>query len=244
VLNIEPHEWEFATGVLTAETRKEIGLDRVQMWVDDTQDGGCAKWLCRGKGEGIMKATNRESEDISIEQVREMKKQAIESIASDGGKLEGSCKCGKVQFYITRPKDSEGTGKRRYKALVCPCTSCRLTTGFEITAWATIPRSNLFSLDGKLLDLAGVVEGCVRYESSPDVDRFFCRECGATAFFWDHRLEGSERAKEVDVAAGLLRSKRGVLAEDWLEWKREVKYVEDAIDSEFVEGFVRALGEV
>jgi hypothetical protein len=237
VVNIEPHEWEFASGLLTAETRKTLDLNRVQLWVSDAQDGGCTAWLYAATHGGSIKARSRESEDVSLEQVKELKKSALESVASagkeDGGKLEAGCKCGKVRFYIVKPK--EATGGRRYEALFCPCTSCRLTTGFEVTAWARVPSSNLFASDGNVLDLSEPVEGLKRYESSPGVERFFCQGCGATAFY-------RAREETIDIAAGLLRSKSGVLAEPWLEWNGSVKYVEDAIDPEFVEGFVKALG--
>ena len=246
VVNIEPHEWEFASGLFTVETRKEVCLNRVQLWVFDTHDGGCTAWLQAASGRGSMKAKSRDSEEVSLEQVEEMRELALQSVAStgkdSGEKLEAGCKCGKVRFYITKPKETPDKG--RYKAFFCPCTSCRLTTGFEITAWVTIPHSNLFSLDEKALDLSAANEGLERYESSPAVDRFFCQGCGATAFYWDHRLKGSTRSEEVDVAAGLLRYNGGALAENWLEWKKNVKYVEDAIDPEFVEGFVKALAEV
>jgi hypothetical protein len=190
-------------------------------------------------GGGSIKARSRESEDVSLAQVKEMKRQSLESFSSagndNGKKLEGGCKCGKVRFYITQPKEATGDG--RYEALFCPCTSCRLTTGFEVTAWARVPRSDLFSPDGKALDLSEPVEGLKRYESSPGVERFFCQGCGATAFY-------RAREETIDIAAGLLRSKSGILAEPWLDWNRSVKYVEDAIDPEFVGEFVTALGEV
>jgi hypothetical protein len=237
--NIEPHEWEFASGLLTAETRNILDLNRVQLWVSDTQDGGCTAWLHAATGGGSIKARSRESEDVSLEQVKEMKRQSLGSVSSagndNGKKLEGGCKCGKIQFYVTKSK--EANGDRRYEALFCPCTSCRLTTGFEITAWARVPRSNLFSPNGKALDLSEPVEGLKRYESSPGVERFFCEGCGATAFY-------RAREETIDIAAGLLRSKSGILAEPWLDWNRSVKYMEDVIDLEFVEGFVKALGEV
>jgi hypothetical protein len=239
VVNIEPHEWEFASGVLTAETRKILDLNRVQLWVSDTQDGGCTAWLHAATGGRSIKAGSRDSEDVSLEQVKELKKQSLESVASTGKdageKLEGGCKCGKVRFYIIRPK--EAIGERRYEALFCPCTSCRLTTGFEVTAWARVPNSNIFASDGNVLDLSGPLEGLRRYESSPGVERFFCQGCGATTFY-------RAREETIDIAAGLLKSKSGILAEPWLDWNRSVKYVEDAIDPEFVEGFVKALGEV
>jgi len=38
----------------------------------------------------------------------------------------------------------EQSGKKRYLAGTCACTSCRLTSGFEIQSWAFIPRANIF----------------------------------------------------------------------------------------------------
>lgn len=244
VSNIEPHEWEFASGLLTAETRKALGLTRVQLWVSDTEDGGCAGWLDAAAGRRGINWENRESSEVSLQQVAEMRKQSLEFIAgmrTDDGeeKLDGGCKCGKVRFYVLRPTEADGKGW--YKASFCACSSCRLTTGFEITAWTTVPRSKLFFPDGSPLDVSEAIEGLERYESSPGVERFFCRGCGATAFYWNRGLKA--RRENVDVAVGLLRAKGEVLAQNWFKWDKIVQYTEDAIDTDFVEGFAKALRE-
>jgi hypothetical protein len=236
VFNIEPIEWESPSGLLTKETRTVLELDRLQLWVSDTGDGGSAVWLHEAAKGKAINVENRESAEVPLQQVLNMRGNALDgNVYTEPEKLAGGCKCGNVKLYISRPKDGKGT----HKASFCACTSCRLTSGFEITSWATIPSSNLFLPDGSLLDLSADIKGLQRYESSPGVERFFCQTCGAKAFFWNRGSK--ERVNEVEVSAGLLRAEGGALAENWLEWDRSVQYVEDAIDPDFVKRFAKAL---
>lgn len=123
----------------------------------------------------------------------------------------------------------------KYMGGLCVCKSCRLASGFELQAWAFVPRANIefrsgTGDDGKggmwqLLDFdslhrRGVICG---YESSPGVMREFCPSCGATVFWHD-----KWRPELIDVSAGLLRSHDGVRAESWLDWwTGRVSFAED-----------------
>lgn len=247
MLTTEPHEWDLTTGVFTAETMTALRLDRVQLWISDTEDGGCAKWLSKAAGVRELRSGDRESRKLSMEELVEMMVKSQGSVAQEtSGEreeiLSGECRCGQVRFCVPRPPTTDGK-PQRYKASFCACTSCRLTSGSEITAWTTIPLSNLLHPDGNPLDLAQPISGLGRYESSRGVWRFFCQGCGAKAFFWNRGSETMARREEVDVSVGLLRGKGTVMVEHWLDWSREVGYGDEAIDSGFVRGFARAFRE-
>lgn len=117
----------------------------------------------------------------------------------------------------------------RYLAGACACSSCRLTSGFEIQTWAFVPRSNIFfhislpvtekpSIDTTKavapLDFGTLPPGILKsYHSSSGVVREFCANCGATVFW--HEEQGAE---VVDVSAGLFDAVEGARAENWLDW--------------------------
>jgi hypothetical protein len=207
-------------------------VKRTQIFVEDTVDGGMSVWLrglvafpkggddeARGKGRTYFVPGGRRREEEGEETVC------------------ASCHCGGVRFMLTRPEDGgemgadmEGErwwlrdGGRRYAAVLDACESCRRTTGFDVVAWAHVPRVNVRMLDGSLFEVgAGTLRS---YESSAGVYRDFCGTCGAAVFF---RKDG--RNRDVwDVAAGLLEAESGARAEGLLGWDAEVCFAEEAID--------------
>jgi hypothetical protein len=129
----------------------------------------------------------------------------------------------------------------KFLAGTCACRSCRLTSGFEIQAWAFVPRNNIHGLgqqaayDFDEARKAGVLQA---YESSPGVVREFCPGCGATVF-WHDRW----RPELIDVSVGLLRSSEGALARGWLDWWTErVSFAEDAGVGRHGNAAARAVG--
>ncbi|GLB42268.1 putative glutathione-dependent formaldehyde-activating enzyme [Lyophyllum shimeji] len=146
-----------------------------------------------------------------------------------------------------------------YLAGHCACTSCRLTSGFDIQSWAFVPRANILvprsivaSAPGVEESAEGVVElnlqdeelriaGLRRYRSSTGRNREFCGTCGATVFWW-----GEERPDLVDVSVGLVGDNQGgARAEGWFEWhKGRVSFEEDAVNKTLVQGLVNGLREI
>lgn len=131
--------------------------------------------------------------------------------------------------------------QRKFLAGLCSCTSCRLASGQEITAWAFVPLVDI-SLDAEgtvPLELSTVTGtggtastvGSLRtYKSSENVMRSFCSVCGAIVFF--ALSEPNQTAEEMllDVAVGLLDAPEGARAEDWLEWcTSRLSFREDAV---------------
>ncbi|KAI0848188.1 hypothetical protein F5Y00DRAFT_94424 [Daldinia vernicosa] len=153
-----------------------------------------------------------------------------------------------------RPQGRDNPDLTRYMAGTCACRSCRLAAGFEVQAWAFVPRSNIFFLPPAAssssssssthppppppsdisshalpLDfptLQQTYSPLRTYESSPGVFREFCPRCGASVF-WHDRW----RPDVVDVSVGLLAADEGARAERWLDWWRgRVSFQEDAGD--------------
>ncbi|KAF7507698.1 hypothetical protein GJ744_010127 [Endocarpon pusillum] len=236
--NIEPDEWEFASGMLNST---EGLLDRVQMWIEDTKDGGASIWLRKGHGTNpnrhLRDRKSSEATDSIIIDLSQNSKQQVSSTPRPPS-LKGSCHCGAVSFLLqpsTPPSSSETTGTaHRYPAFLDACTSCRLTSGFEITSWIRAPQSHLFHASPNPSDTSPSASSkqdenqnpdyplnptnpsLVHYSSSPGVHRYSCKTCTASAFY----VNDSKKGESVDVAMGLLRAESGARAEEWLDWKR------------------------
>jgi hypothetical protein len=244
VANYAGGRWRLCTGLLEKDVFAKGWLQRKQIFVEGTGDGGMSVWLpdlekMAGGAEGMPpeKGTYFAPEriDWSSEGTR------------GGGKVFASCHCRGVQFMLTGPKHDDLSpglyadgGKwwlrdsgLHYAAVFDACESCRLTTGFELVAWAHVPRANICMVDGSPFQLeAGTL---AHYESSPGIQRDFCMRCGATVFF---RKDG--RKPEIwDVAVGLLQVESGARAEEWFGWDAEVSLGEEAVDR----GLVRMLKE-
>ncbi|WP_419903226.1 GFA family protein [Kiloniella sp.] len=74
-------------------------------------------------------------------------------------KATGGCHCGAIRYTVTQTPE--------YVA-VCHCESCRKTTGAPAVVYAVYPDSCVQFLQGSRKV----------YESSPDINRTFCGDCG------------------------------------------------------------------
>jgi hypothetical protein len=157
------------------------------------------------------------------------------------------------EAWFLRP--SATNNKTKFLAGLCACTSCRLASGMEITAWAFVPAIDIS------LDAAGEIPlpaiasqtpkasfGTLQtYASSVNLTRSFCSTCGAIVF-WSEDLKEGKRMDGivVDVAVGLLATDEGARAEGWLEWWTErLSFREDAVEraGSLVEGIEAGLRE-
>jgi hypothetical protein len=235
MINLEEEEWEFATGVLSVEGRPEVGaldglLDRVQLWLSDTIDGGGSVWMS-GDWESKRHLYSRGTDAVTDEMLRDMASKADHAAtANPEDRLKASCHCGSIKIWICRPEDG---GK--YGAGIDACASCRKVSGFEITSWITLDPAKV-SINEKDLDLE--TSKLSHYKTSEDVHRYFCNTCGATIFYLK---DGKVKHPGIDLAAGLVDSEAGVRAEDWLIWTKYddfVAYQEDASDTKFAQSLV------
>jgi len=136
----------------------------------------------------------------------------------------------KVPFYVD-PKSY------KYLASFDACDSCRISIGADMTLWtfaslthigfpaaeqASTTSKSFESLPQTTFDLKAAVASETRdprlgtlefYQSSPDVERYFCSRCAATVFYAVH-----ERPNIVDIAIGLLDHPSGSRAEGLLHW--------------------------
>ncbi|KAL9113301.1 MAG: hypothetical protein Q9227_002636 [Pyrenula ochraceoflavens] len=228
--NKDAEDWDFATGLLDRTTDV---FNRVEIWLEDTRDGGASIWLEEMNGRKPEKhIRGRDTSTLSNEQVKSM---SMENV-SRSERLPASCHCGGVQFYLRRPGDTPtpdpengrwwATGDR-HNASLDTCDDCRLVTGFELAAWAYCPASDVLCEDGSPFDFdSGTLK---HYESSPGISRSFCKQCGATVFF----RKASRTRDIVDVAVGLLTPPEGTRGGEWLAWT-SLEFPEQATDVNLV----------
>jgi len=83
--------------------------------------------------------------------------------------LRGGCLCGGIRYKIVGPVGS---------ALYCHCSMCRKWHGTAFRARLAVPKTSLRFIQGEDL--------LVRYRSSQDTIKTFCRVCGSPMVnFWD-----------------------------------------------------------
>jgi hypothetical protein len=234
VLNYETIEWEFATGVLdfltegggNAHELLEGGLlSRAVLFVGDTKDGGAVPWINRGRREGLncRKMGHRDSQDVTDGMLIAMNQYSKQKATQKGSKLEGRCHCGDVKIELVSLE-----GKERYGASLCACTSCRKACGFEFTSWAKLPRDSLKMADGRSLDEG--LRSIGSYSTTEEVERHFCKNCGATVSYYRKGMD------TIDIAPGLFDAPEGSRSEHWLQWNQDgdnLSYIEDVMDMEF-----------
>ncbi|KAK0657771.1 Mss4-like protein [Cercophora newfieldiana] len=123
----------------------------------------------------------------------------------------------------------------RYFAATDVCDSCRLAYGVDVTNWtfvqldhiefpATEGGADRGTLPGSIAELKRAVVAEEKdprlgklavYQSSSEVDRYFCSGCSAVVFY---AVDVEGRKDMVDVAIGLLRHEDGARAEGLLTW--------------------------
>ncbi|MEX1082580.1 MAG: GFA family protein [Halofilum sp. (in: g-proteobacteria)] len=96
----------------------------------------------------------------------------------------GRCLCGAVRYRHAGPLGA---------VVACHCEQCRRTSGHFVAG-----------SPGHSADLTIESSGALRwYESSPEVYRGFCRECGSSLFWTD-------RPEQITIMAGTLDQPTGL----------------------------------
>ncbi|KAF2105654.1 Mss4-like protein [Lophiotrema nucula] len=262
--NSNRHFWA-ATGTLEVENTDGILEWNSQMWIEDTLDGGASEFLTSIKGRTLNRYFQEARESKEAPSGWRDSSGASSQPGTEQ-RVRARCHCNGVEFYISRPNNASNTatesawpdllvadptgmaenpenfpwwlaGHNRYMAGTCACTTCRRSSGFEITFWAFLPTANITQ------DAEGTVPfqrkpywGTMNsFQSSPGVTRTFCGICGANVF-WD----GKDTL--IDVAAGLLDATSGARAEEWLAWWPErVSFAEKAQNKELIAGLEEGL---
>ena len=257
--------WLLATGVL--EGSADLVRFKAHSWVGDTQDGGLSTWLPKLAGHEMVRYNQGSQPGHLFQPPAPSKSETKPGNGEGTAQLAARCYCGGVQFHITRPNESSKhasspwpdllaphhtaspanptdvkwwlrTHETKYFAGLCTCASCRLASGFDVAAWAFVPRVNILQDgSGTPLDFAKPMGTLRRYESSKGTYREFCATCGATVFW-----HSDERPEVIDVSVGLLEAGSGARAEEWLDWCTDrVSFAEDARDKVLVQGLVEGL---
>ncbi|EPS40059.1 hypothetical protein H072_6151 [Dactylellina haptotyla CBS 200.50] len=252
VCTIELDCWDVTTGII--DQAGDL-LSRLNVWTDDTGDGGFSVYLTENNGKEVQSYRTSSLESsaskgpVTAETIAEYKAKSKNIFAAESDELTESdekmwckCHCGGVDFYITRPNAKfpgpdpkhmdKNSGlwwlaKGKYRCNPCPCESCRRCSGYEINPWCYVPKSNVFWKDGTPMQFN---EGTLKsYESTPGkVVREFCRVCGAKVFY--RAPERREPSGVIDVSVGLFEGNSR--AEDWLKWEPDVGFEDDALDIE------------
>lgn len=196
-------------------------------YVADTLDGGLADFLPSVDGKLIPRRSgNPKTSELLPPQWKAAPRPKTE--IQEASQLYCHCKCGGVQFWISRPAQALAQddssqefddGETKCRGRLCCCTACRRDTGQAIAAWVSVPITNI-SLDaGSKLAFKlpfGTVQG---FQSSSGVTRYFCRVCAASVFYVN-----SQRKGIVDVGTGLLKAVDGARAESWVEFDKEQSF--------------------
>ena len=236
-------EWDILSGML--DKFDNVADLRGHIFVPDTIDGGFTDFLRTWQGKRLgryVRFTDGEEEPVHPGT------HATASITLHEQRLHGYCKCKGVEFWIVRPSAASARALpedawwlrengTKYLADNCICNSCRLASGVEVTQWAYVPTQDI-SLDSQGKVPFRYDFGTMKaYQSSPDATRYYCKICGATAFYRRHSREGV-----INVGIGLLDATEGARAETWLHWlPGPVDFHEDALGR--ADGLLQGLEE-
>ena len=220
------------------------------IYVSDTGDGGLSVWL--------PQLPAFEEKTGGAPYTGPFVGQELARHAADE-RLDCTCRCGGVQFYITRPNEESRDLHSDFSNSLAPLDGGedRHKNAGDVKWW--------ISADGKryaacncacyscrkfsgydlqqwaFVPLVNILQKDGRpmdfsmgklkeYSSSEGVIRHFCGGCGATVFF-----RSMKRPKLIDVSVGLMDASSGSRAEEWLKWQLDrVSYIEDAHHTKLV----------
>jgi len=154
----------------------------------------------------------------------------------------------------------------RYLAITDGCDSCRLSFGVDVTNWTFVSLDHIEfpgaeseseadaggekrAFPASIAELKEAVLAKEKdprlgslafYQSSSDVERYFCSACSAAVFYAVH-MEG--RTDMVDVAVGLLHHEDGARAEGLLTWNLGIVSWPDDTLGGWREGLVKRVVE-
>ncbi|KAI4140396.1 MAG: hypothetical protein LQ340_007877, partial [Diploschistes diacapsis] len=228
-------------------------------FVADTGDGGLSVWLPQLRAwEGFPGG----------EPYRGPTGSPLASSPSPDDRLDCTCRCAGVQFYITRPNEDSRRPCSPYSDAIVPHTEGGdrrenrrdekwwiSDDGMRFAAALCACNSCRKSSGYDVQQWAFVPKvnifqkdgrptdfsmGTLRqYTSREGIARHFCGICGATVFW-----RSTERPDLIDVSVGLMEAPSGSRAEEWLDWKLErISFVEFAQHKRLMELLEKGLGD-
>lgn len=203
------------------------------IFVQPEDGGGLARYF----DDGLPKWT----EDVNSTPASEAQWSSTDSAPA---KVPLRCACGDFRAELVRPSELldaqpveghplERAWKRcvsndKWRYSVCPCESCRLTTGFPFSTFFFILKSAIQSVPG-----SKGVAGLTTYASSDDVTRYFCGRCGASVLY---EVKDESEIGLHDLFAGVVDGPLAPVLKEWV-WRSKLSklHVDDADDHELTE---------
>jgi hypothetical protein len=237
----EPRELGVFTGALRNDDINVVNIvDHI--FVGDTIDGGATMWLRNPNADGSEARRFKErntGEPYPLDWPSNSTFTGYEK-KTENESIPIICHCKGVNFLLHRGK-YDGLKDEELPWFIDPkthksfasfdaCDSCRLQSGIDVFNWtfaelANISFSTPLKEGGKafptttqeLKTLVGMQDEAIGtlsyYQSSSDVQRYFCNVCSANVFY-----AVDDRTETVDVAIGVLDAPDGARAEGFLSW--------------------------
>jgi len=212
-------------------------------YVADTLDGGATVWFAKdGNGEPLKRWSGGRERSDELPPSWPSFTAANLELKARPELTRLRCHCGGVDLAVRSAVDLEQKEGElpwyvdpktyRYFAANDACDSCRLAFGVDLVNWTFVQLDHIqFAGNGEgkfpgsvdaLKEAVAMTEErdprlgkLALYQSSDDVERYFCAGCSAAVFYAVH-VEGREDM--VDVAIGLLDHEDGARAEGLLTW--------------------------
>ncbi|RMZ84328.1 hypothetical protein DV738_g520, partial [Chaetothyriales sp. CBS 135597] len=233
----QPSRLGVATGAL-----KNVDANLVKfaehIYVGDTIDGGASVWLRKPNADGKeIPRYGERSEELPSDWPQAPNPEGLEN-NQEQDSVPLWCHCKGINLLIQRggniASKAEGAEPASYVdprtnkpiASFDVCDSCRLQFGSDIVYWTAVDLASITQADGgafptTVTELKAAVDAGERtvgsltyYQSSPNVWRYFCKVCFASAFFSCENRPGI-----VHVPIGLLEASEGARAERFLSWE-------------------------
>ncbi len=115
-------------------------------------------------------------------------------------KMEGGCLCGAIRYSVSSAP---------FAAEYCHCSMCKKNTGAVVVNWMDFRKEQLTWINGKPKE----------YQSSKNILRGFCNQCGSTLSFRDTR---HDEFTTLTIASlddpNLVEPKYHIYTEDQVKW--------------------------
>ncbi|KAI0382363.1 Mss4-like protein [Hypomontagnella monticulosa] len=219
---------------------KNIDTDVLKLtkhiYVEDTLDGGASIWFRKPNADGKEIPRYRErSEEIPWDWPQASNVVGLAETHQEQRPIPIWCHCKGIELCF-HPPNYDGKLREELPWFIDPrtkkslasfdvCDSCRLHFGVDIVNWTFVSLANISSLNGSAFpkttaELKAAVDAgdsavgtLAYYQSSDDVQRYFCKVCSASAFY-----ACEDRPEILDLAIGLLEAPGGARAETYLSW--------------------------
>jgi hypothetical protein len=238
----ESHDLGVFTGALKNHDVDDLVKIADHIFVGDTIDGGATMWLQKPNTDNSKVPRFKErcnTEQYPYGWPPTSTFTGYEKQTEDRF-IPIRCHCKGIDFLLHRG-NYEGKAVEELPWFIDPkthkplasfdvCDSCRLQSGIDVFHWtfaelanisiSTAPQEGAKAFPSTTSELKAAVDardtttGTLAYfQSSPDVQRYFCKVCSATVFY-----AVDDRPVIVDVAIGLLNAPDGARAEGFLSW--------------------------